>query len=162
MMTENYFIKADGTPLKLGDTPAPYELPAATASVKGGVKIGSGLSMNGEVLNNSNPTAYALPAASASVRGGIKVGGGLSISGDVLSAPYNPAGGYGPLIPNASYWQTVPTTLPVGGTWAYYALLVVSGDSTYISSAIRGVAAGGTKIISSSAYYSYGFIWRVS
>lgn len=63
-----------------------YELPTASANTKGGVKIGSGLSMSGETLNNSNPTPYSLPTASAEVLGGIKVGSGLSIADGVLSA----------------------------------------------------------------------------
>lgn len=63
-----------------------YELPTASASTKGGVKIGSGLAMEGEVLNNSNPTPYSLPTASAETLGGVKVGSGLSIADGVLSA----------------------------------------------------------------------------
>ena len=31
-----------------------YSLPTATTAVKGGIKVGTGLSMNGEVLNHSN------------------------------------------------------------------------------------------------------------
>lgn len=62
-----------------------YTLPTASADTKGGVKIGSGLSMSGEVLNNSNPTPYSLPTASAETLGGVKVGSGLSITDGVLS-----------------------------------------------------------------------------
>lgn len=35
-----------------------YTLPTASASTKGGIKIGSGLTMDGETLNNDNPTPY--------------------------------------------------------------------------------------------------------
>lgn len=64
-----------------------YTLPTASAETKGGIKIGSGLSMSGEVLNNSNPTPYSLPTASDETLGGIKVGSGLSIDENgVLSA----------------------------------------------------------------------------
>lgn len=59
-----------------------YSLPTASASVKGGIKVGSGLSMSGDTLNN----AYSLPTASTSVKGGIKVGNGLSMSGETLNA----------------------------------------------------------------------------
>ena len=62
-----------------------YTLPTASSSTKGGVKIGSGLSMNGEVLNNTNPTPYSLPTASSSTKGGVKIGNGLSMSGDTLN-----------------------------------------------------------------------------
>ena len=57
----------------------PYTLPTASAEIKGGVKIGSGLTMDGETLNNSNPTPYSLPTASAETKGGVKIGSGLSI-----------------------------------------------------------------------------------
>ena len=56
-----------------------YVLPTASAETKGGVKIGSGLAMDGEVLNNSNPTPYSLPTASAETKGGVKIGSGLSV-----------------------------------------------------------------------------------
>lgn len=65
----------------------PYTLPTASAEIKGGVKIGSGLSMSGETLNNSNPTPYTLPTAGEENLGGVKVGSGLSIDENgVLSA----------------------------------------------------------------------------
>jgi hypothetical protein len=64
-----------------------YTLPTASASVKGGVRIGSGLSMTGQVLSVDFPAGYTLPTASPTVKGGIKVGAGLAISGDgTLSA----------------------------------------------------------------------------
>lgn len=60
-----------------------YQLPTASSSTKGGIKIGTGLSMEGEVLNASQ---YELPTASSEVKGGVKVGSGLTISEEVLSA----------------------------------------------------------------------------
>ena len=62
-----------------------YTLPTASSDTKGGVKIGSGLSMDGEVLNNSNPTPYSLPTASSDTKGGVKIGSGLSMDGEVLN-----------------------------------------------------------------------------
>lgn len=56
-----------------------YTLPTASAETKGGIKIGSGLVMDGETLNNTNPTPYSLPVASDETLGGVKVGTGLSI-----------------------------------------------------------------------------------
>lgn len=83
------FRKKDGSITTIDDAissgGSSYELPTASAETKGGVKIGSGLSMNGEVLINSNPTPYSLPTASDSQLGGIKVGSGLSILDGVLS-----------------------------------------------------------------------------
>ena len=55
-----------------------YTLPTASQTVKGGVVVGNGLSMNGAVLNVS------LPTASVNQKGGIKVGHGLAMSGDTL------------------------------------------------------------------------------
>lgn len=87
---KSYFCKqSDYTALKQqvdGITPSePYTLPTASSSVKGGIKVGTGLSMSGDTLNNTI-TKYTLPTASASTLGGVKVGSGLSISGGVLSA----------------------------------------------------------------------------
>ena len=76
-----------GEKIASGGGGEPYTLPTASAETKGGVKVGSGLSMSGEVLNNSNPTPYSLPVADADVLGGIKVGSNLSIDENgVLSA----------------------------------------------------------------------------
>lgn len=86
------FRKKDGSISTIGDEISAgggggggYELPTASAETKGGVKIGSGLAMDGEVLKNSNPTPYSLPTASDEILGGVKVGSGLSISDGVLS-----------------------------------------------------------------------------
>lgn len=44
-------FEMDGDKLKLKQSQQPYILPTASASVKGGIKIGTGLSMDGDVLN---------------------------------------------------------------------------------------------------------------
>lgn len=85
------FRKKDGTLTTLDDAitsgGGSYTLPTASASVKGGVKVGAGLEMEGEVLKNTNPTPYSLPTAAAEVLGGVKVGSGLSIDENgILSA----------------------------------------------------------------------------
>ena len=84
-----------------------YTLPTASASTKGGVKIGEGLTMDGEVLKNNNPTPttpYILPTASAETLGGIKVGSNLSIDENgVLSASGGGGGGGG----SSSYRHTI-------------------------------------------------------
>lgn len=84
------FIKKNGERTTIGDAisnaGSTYTLPTASADTKGGVKIGSGLTMTGDVLSNNNPTPYSLPAASDEILGGIKVGAGLSILNGVLSA----------------------------------------------------------------------------
>lgn len=45
------FRKKDGSLGKIEDLGGSYTLPTASADTKGGVKIGSGLTMEGEVLN---------------------------------------------------------------------------------------------------------------
>lgn len=97
------FRKKDGSMTTIGDEISSggggggYTLPTASASTKGGIKIGAGLSMDGEVLNNTNPTPpspYNLPTASAETLGGIKVGTNLSIDENgVLSASGGGGGG---------------------------------------------------------------------
>lgn len=84
------FRKKDGSLITIDDAISSgggggYTLPTASAETKGGIKIGSGLSMSGEVLNNSNPTPYVLPTASAETKGGVKIGNGLSMDGELLN-----------------------------------------------------------------------------
>ena len=100
-----------------------YSLPTASASVKGGIKVGTNLSidtngvlsakdttysaattsanglMTKEMVTKLNGIAtnannYSLPTASATVKGGVKIGSGLTMTGEVLSA-------------NALEWGTV-------------------------------------------------------
>lgn len=58
-----------------------YELPTATASRLGGIKVGSNLSVAEDgTLSAPAPTpAYELPTASADTLGGVKIGSGISI-----------------------------------------------------------------------------------
>ena len=60
-----------------------YTLPAATSDTLGGVKVGTGLTINEGVLSADG---YTLPTASADTLGGVKVGSGLTITNGVLSA----------------------------------------------------------------------------
>lgn len=63
-----------------------YVLPTAGADTLGGVKVGNGLSIDGNgVLSNDNPTPatpYVLPIADQNTLGGIKVGQNLTIEQD--------------------------------------------------------------------------------
>lgn len=75
-------ISTIGAEISGGGGGSSYTLPTASETVKGGIKIGTGLSMEGDTLNNTNPTPatpYTLPTASDETLGGIKVGSGLSI-----------------------------------------------------------------------------------
>lgn len=72
-------VATSGSYTDLSNTPAAYVLPAATTSALGGVKIGTGLSVDGTGLLTA--TAYSLPAATTSTLGGVIVSTGLSIDG---------------------------------------------------------------------------------
>ena len=69
-----------------------YQLPIATADIRGGFRVGQGLYMTGDILNvgssidGGGSFYYELPIASATQLGGIKIGDGLSISDGILSA----------------------------------------------------------------------------
>ena len=100
------FRKKDGSLSTLGDEinnggGSSYVLPTASSNTKGGVKIGEGLTMDGEVLKNTNPTPatpYSLPTASNEVLGGIKIGSGLSIDENGVAS----ASGSAYVLPTAS------------------------------------------------------------
>lgn len=134
------FRKKDGSITTLDDAISSgggtYELPTASAQTKGGVKIGSGLTMEGEVLKNNNPTPFTLPIAGADTLGGIKVGSGLNINENgVLSAS---GGGGIPITP----YEAV--RLPDDAT-----------DYTFTNSGILTLfAASGTG--ASYVYFNYG------
>lgn len=59
---------------------SPYTLPAATTSSLGGVKVGSGLSIDN--TGELSADQYQLPTASSSTLGGVKIGSGISIASD--------------------------------------------------------------------------------
>lgn len=65
------------------DEEAQYTLPIASANTLGGIKVGSGLSINSSsgVLSNN----YSLPTASSSTKGGIQVGTGFNMSGTTMN-----------------------------------------------------------------------------
>lgn len=62
-----------------------YDLPTASTTVKGGIKVGANLYMTDDTLNAS-AQPYNLPTASATVKGGVKVGANLYMTGDTLNA----------------------------------------------------------------------------
>lgn len=81
--------------------PGEYTLPAASSSILGGVKAGTGIAIDlngvistetfsGSYLDLTDtptiPAAYSLPTASATVLGGVKIGSGITISNGVISA----------------------------------------------------------------------------
>jgi hypothetical protein len=66
-----------------------YSLPAASASVLGGVKIGSGISIDGSgVISAAGGSSYTLPNATTSTLGGVIVGAGLAVASGTISVSY--------------------------------------------------------------------------
>lgn len=112
-----------------------YELPIASADTLGGVKVGTGLSINSEtgVLANSNPTPYSLPIAGAETLGGVKVGTGLSINSEtgVLSNPNT--------LPTV---ETVSYTLDTTKCTASYVEAYKIGNIVFLNCEITKIAGG--------------------
>lgn len=62
-----------------------YQLPIASATTLGGIKVGNNLTIEEDGTLNAESTEYDLPAASSSTLGGVKIGSGLSINDAVAS-----------------------------------------------------------------------------
>ena len=54
-------------------------LPTASSTVKGGIKVGANLSIDGDGVLNAEDGNYTLPTASDTVKGGVKLGEGFSL-----------------------------------------------------------------------------------
>jgi hypothetical protein len=80
-------VAATGAYADLSGAPAAYSLPTATASVLGGIKVGSGLSIDGSGVVTAAGT-YTLPAATVSTLGGVVVGAGLAVTSGTVSVSY--------------------------------------------------------------------------
>ena len=112
-----------------------YSLPTASASVKGGIKIGSGLSMSGDTLNN----AYSLPTASSSTLGGVKTGSNITNSGGTISltkANVTNALGYTPPTTNTTYSTGTAST---SGITKLYTGVGDNTDGTMTQKAIKAI-----------------------
>lgn len=77
-------VATSGAYSDLTGTPAAYSLPTASGSVLGGVKVGSGLSIDGSGVLTAT-YSYTLPAATTSTLGGVIVGTGLAVSSGTVS-----------------------------------------------------------------------------
>jgi hypothetical protein len=84
-------VATSGAYADLSGTPAAYSLPTATSSILGGIKIGSGLTIDGSGVVTAAGT-YTLPAATTSTLGGVIVGTGLSVTSGTISVSYGTNG----------------------------------------------------------------------
>ena len=82
------FRKKDGSLGKIEDLGGTYTLPTASSETKGGVKIGSGLTMTGEVLS----TDAQLPSYSIAEAGKVL---GVDENGDLAWVTVQGGGGFG-------------------------------------------------------------------
>lgn len=131
-----------------------YSLPVAGADTLGGVKVGSGLTMdeNG-VLSADGGGGYTLPVAAADTLGGVKVGSGLSIdangvlSGSSYSLPVAGANTLGGIKVGSGLSIDANGVLSASG-----------GSSTVLSSDVNGKNAN-LSISSYSVYYVNGLMY---
>ena len=71
-------------------TIAAYTLPISSSSILGGVKVGSGLSINATTGILDATYSYSLPISTSSVLGGVKIGSGVSVdAGGIISVSTN-------------------------------------------------------------------------
>ena len=149
------------------DAASAYTLPPASASVLGGIKVGSNLSITTDgTLSAPAPTAaYSLPPASTSVLGGIKVGSNLTISNGVLSAP----------TPTAAYSLPTASASVLGGVKVGSNLSITNGvlsavtNQSEVQTIIQNSGGGGgswqsanTNLISNKIIPQAGTQWNLN
>jgi hypothetical protein len=87
-------VATTGSYSDLSDIPASYSLPIASAVLLGGVKIGSGVSIDADgTISVAAGNGGALAIASSTELGGIKIGGGLSIDASGVLSVASTSGG---------------------------------------------------------------------
>ena len=74
------------------DMPHTFNVPTATRTTKGVVKVGEGLEMRGDGVLTCTVSSTSIPTASESIKGGVKVGAGLSMDGDTLNVSIETGG----------------------------------------------------------------------
>lgn len=136
-------VKPDGTSITVDNdgtihsTAGTYELPTASTTTKGGIKVdGTTVVVNDETLS---AVPYQLPTASDQVKGGVKVDGtSITINNEIISAtPYT--------LPTAST-QTLGGVKVDGTTITIDNNGVISGASTYELPTASTTTLGGVKI----------------
>ena len=131
--------------------------PSQVASGTYGINISgnAGSATNATYATSAGSSGNATYATSAGNGGVTSVNGSTgAVTITSTAIPTNSAG--------AGQWLSIPfpgqyvdTTLPAGGTWAYF--VVNSGVGT------AGVAAGGAVVLTARNYNNfYGFCWRIA
>jgi len=118
-----------------------YVLPAASSTVLGGVKVGSGLAVTADGILSATAQQFTLPIATTTTLGGIKVGSGLAVNADGVvstTGAYLPiAGGAmtGPLVVQSPTQSTNPATKG-------YVDAMVNNANSYFLSMLGGTMEG--------------------
>ena len=87
-----------------------YTLPTATASRLGGIKVGSGLTVENDGTLSTSGGTYEIPVASQNTLGGIKVGTGLAVdSGGTLSVSGGTGGDFNKLMAVSDFPESAET-----------------------------------------------------
>ena len=120
-----------------------YTLPTASASVLGGVKIGSGITITDGVISASS--SYTLPTASAGTLGGVKIGGGVTITDGVISVSTNYAAAtHSHSISDVTGLQTALDGKQASGSYAASVHSHAISDVTGLQTALDGKQASGS------------------
>jgi hypothetical protein len=147
---------------------AGYQLPVATASVLGGVKQGSGVTIAGDGTISASGTSYTLPNATTTTLGGVIVGSGINVSAGTISVtPYTlPAattstlGGVivgsgitltGSTISVTPYTLPAATTAALGGVIVGAGLAVTAGTISATAVGANPTGTAGLAVVNGAA-----------
>jgi hypothetical protein len=123
----------------------PYSLPIATASVLGGIKVGSNLSINATTGVLDATYSYTLPTASTTVLGGVKVDGStitINATTGVISG-------------TASYSLPIATASVLGGVKIGAGVSVDAGGIISVSTNYQAPLSGTGFVKSTAGTISY-------
>jgi hypothetical protein len=136
---------------------------------RSGTALGFGTLASTAFADNTISPARLTNASGATVLGATGAGAISQLSAanarTAISAPPTPTSvsGVGEFVV-LNPAQNAAAVLPAGGTWAYFAVLILgTGSSNYAGNSIAGVAAGGTTVGSATSSYRWnGFCWRIA
>ena len=153
---QDKFLSAGGSWVTIANEE--YTLPTASNTVKGGVKVGSGLQMDGDTLNVTLTAGsdYTLPTASTTTKGGVKIGNGVSLNGDSLNVKLATASGL--TISSGSVSLKTASTTQKGGIKVGTGL-AMNGDT--LNCTITGGSTGSSSaiVLSNSSSTVNGAVW---
>ena len=145
-------IKADINGNVTLESVDPYQLPIATSSRLGGVRVGTGLTIGFDGVLSATPLNYELPTATSTVKGGIRIGNGLTsnIQGVTSLLPATPfiIGGVRPDNSTITVDENGTLTVIGGGSGGGYVL------PTATTTRLGGIIVGSGLTINASGVLS--------